>query len=332
MRGLYLRVGLLVVAGAALAIGAVVFLTADRIGPTGTTYETYLRESVQGLDVGAPVRYRGVQIGRVAEIALVSAVYPRMRSQPFGAAFQLVMVRFAVDTARIGDVPTVEEAVRLGLRARIAAQGITGVYYIELDFVSPTRFPVTELPWEPLQIVIPSIPSTVAQVQSAAEQLLEQLQASDVAGLVASVAGLIADLRGQLGPDGSASVALREAALLLGTLREAATAADLPGTTAALRGATTEAQRVLASPQLRSTLTNAAAAAAELRVAAARLPGAIDGGVRAARTGSADLQAELVPLLRDLRATVANLRDTTEALRRSPSQTLLGAPPPEPRR
>jgi paraquat-inducible protein B len=31
--------------------------------------------------------------------------------------------------------------VRLGLRSRITAQGITGVNYLELDFVNPDRSP-----------------------------------------------------------------------------------------------------------------------------------------------------------------------------------------------
>jgi hypothetical protein len=35
-----------------------------------------------------------------------------------------------------------------------------------------------------------------------------------------------------------------------------------------------------------------------------------------------------VPLLRDLSATAANLRETTEALRQYPAGVLLGGPPP----
>ena len=69
-RGLYFRVGALVLAGLALTIGFVLFFTASRFGRGAVVYETYLRESVQGLDVGSAVRYRGVAIGRVSEIEL----------------------------------------------------------------------------------------------------------------------------------------------------------------------------------------------------------------------------------------------------------------------
>ncbi len=76
-RTLYLRVGALVLAGLGLALGFVPFLTADRPGDAAEVYETYLRESVQGLEVGAAVRYRDVSIGRVQSLGLVSAEYPR---------------------------------------------------------------------------------------------------------------------------------------------------------------------------------------------------------------------------------------------------------------
>ena len=71
---LYLRVGLLVVVGAILATGFLVFLAGSRGQGPVTIFETYSAESVQGLDIGAPVRYRGVQIGRVTELRTCATV------------------------------------------------------------------------------------------------------------------------------------------------------------------------------------------------------------------------------------------------------------------
>jgi ABC-type transporter Mla subunit MlaD len=331
-RGLYLRVGALVLAGLALGIGFILFLTADRLTGSNQQFETYSRESVQGLEVGAPVRYRGVSIGRVSEIGLVSAEYRRPQGDPYGAAFQLVYVRFAVDNARIGETLSLEDAIRIGLRVRIAAQGITGVNYLELDFVDPLRFPPRPVPWEPRFPYVPAVPSTVAQVQGAAEQLLERLQAVDLPALLDNVIGLVADLRGQV-KDGDLAVTLREAAELMRVLRAATQEADLAGTATELRGTAADARRLLASREIAQVLANAAAATAELRAVAARLPGSVntlDASLRTARSVSTDIQAELAPILRDLRAAVANLRDTTEQLRRYPSQAIFGAPPPAP--
>jgi ABC-type transporter Mla subunit MlaD len=341
-RGLYIRVGALVLAGLALALGFVLFLSANRPGDSAVRFETYLRESVQGLEVGAAVRYRGVSIGRVEELGLVSAEYRRAEGDTFGPAFQLVFVRFSVDTRRVGEAPSVDDAIRLGLRARIAAAGITGVYYVELDFVDPERHPVLGVPWEPRYTYIPAIPSTVAQVQNAAEALLGRLQDVDIGGLLGNLSGLLADLRQETQEGGNVAESLREAASLLRTLRTAAEDANLPGAVGELRsaaaearGAAAEARELIASREARQLLANAAAAAAEVRTAATRLPGtiaALESGLRTARGASTEIQAELAPILRDLRSAVGNLRDTTEALRRSPGQALFGAPPPPERR
>jgi hypothetical protein len=159
----------------------------------------------------------------------------------------------------------------------------------------------------------------------------------DLEALIGNVVGLIADLRNQV-HDGDFALTLQEAAALLRTLRSVAEAADLPGAMAEVRGAAaeargaaSEARELLAARELRQTLANLAGASAELRTVVGRLPASLntlDAGLRTARGATTDIQAELGPILRDLRAAVANLRDTTELLRRNPSQALFGAPPP----
>jgi paraquat-inducible protein B len=326
---LYLRVGALLIVGAGLLIGFVLFLTAGRINSDGgLLYETYLRESVQGLDVGSSVRYRGVAVGRVTEIGLVSAEYLRERDSPFSPAYQFVMVRFAVDPRRIGRVPDLQEAIDNGLRTRIASQGLTGVSYIELDFVDEARrMPPPRLPWTPVAAFIPSVPSTITQVTSAAESLISRLNALDIEGLLSNVNGLVGDLRGQV-MTGDLAQALRDASALLQTLRETVAGADINQTLGELRAAAGGVRDAAGTVQ--GTFTGP-----DLRNALARLPAvmqSLEATVRAARIATTDTQADLGPILRDLRATAANLRDTTEMLRRSPSQAIFGAPPPQPER
>ena len=331
-RRIQLSVGLMVVVGLALMVGFVLFLTQNRTSTNDVIFETYIRESVQGLEVGSPVRYRGVAVGRVTEIALAAAEYRRPEGEAFAAAFQLVVVRFAVALRRVGDVPSTEEAVAQGLRARMASQGITGVGYIELDFLDPRRFPPQPVPWTPRFSWIPAVPSTVAQVTSAAEMFLRQVQGIDFAGLVANINELVTDLRQQT-ETGDLALTLREASALMQELRGIAGAADLPGAVAELRATSSAIRGLAEGREVRETLSAMGAAAQDLRRATARLPGTIgqlESSLRAARNTTTDVQADLAPLLRDLRATTANLRETTEALRRSPSQALWGAAPPAP--
>jgi ABC-type transporter Mla subunit MlaD len=287
---------------------------------------------VQGLEVGSPVRYRGVAVGRVTEIALAAAEYRRPQGEGFAAAFQLVVVRFAVNLRRVGDVPSTEDAVAAGLRARMASQGITGVAYIELDFLDAGRFPVQAVPWTPRYSWIPAVPSTVAQVTSAAEMFLRQIQGIDFTGLVTNINDLVLDLRRQT-DTGDLAVTLREASTLMQELRGIAGSSDVPGAVAELRATSAAIRGLAEGREIRETLSAMGAAAQDLRRATARLPntiGQLESSLRSARNTTADVQADLAPLLRDLRATTANLRETTEALRRSPSQALLGAPPPAP--
>jgi ABC-type transporter Mla subunit MlaD len=333
-RTLYLRVGILVIVGVLLAVGFVLFLAGSRGSGTSVVYETYSRESVQGLDVGAPVRFRGVPIGRVTEIKLASAEYRATATVGFAEAFRLVLVRFAVDPSRLGVVPSLEEAIRLGLRARISAQGITGVNYVELDFFDPERFPVTTVPWTPRYPMLPSIPSTVAQVRNAAEELVARLSTVPLERITGDLAQLLATLNRQA-TEGDLATTLQEAARAMALLRGALEGGELQATVGDLHAAAAAARELLAAPELRTILASTAAAAEDLRRVADRLPAAMESlerTLRSARGTSADLQAAVAPILSDLRATVANLRAATEQLRASPSQLLFGAPPPADRR
>lgn len=333
IRRIQVSVGIMVLVGIGLLLGFVLFLTQNRLGGSDSVMETYIRESVQGLEVGSPVRYRGVSVGRVTQIGLASAEYRRPEGEPFAASFQLVVVRFAVNLGRVGDIPSLDDAVKLGLRARLSSQGITGVSYIELDFLDSARNePLRTLPWEPKYPWVPSVPSTVAQVQSAAEMVMRQLQDIDFATLFGNINGLAAELRDQV-KAAEVARAVHEATELLADFRRTLEHADIPGVLGEIRTTTMTLRETVNSPDVRNALASLAAAAQDLRRTAARLPGTItqlDAGVRGVRSTTGDLQADLAPVLRDLRATTSNLRETTEALRRSPSQAILGAPPPIP--
>ena len=331
-RAAAVRVGLLLILGAAGVVALVLFLSGQKV-KGGVRYETYFRESVQGLDVGAPVKFRGVTLGQVTEVGLVTADYmsDRMIDVKRPEA-RMVVVRWLVDPKRMGRVPDPGTAVDLGLRARLGSQGITGLAYIELDFVDPKRFPADKVPWTPRDEYLPSMPSTISQVQDAAQALAAKLQGLDLERMIGSLQNVLDDLHGELST-GSAATALADMSALLHTLRAGAEAADLPGMVADLRATTTALRATLDSKETRNLLAASSQAAERLAAATARLPAlltSLDATVKRANTGTADVQAELVPVLRDARAAAANLRETTETLRRYPVSVLLGGPPPRP--
>jgi ABC-type transporter Mla subunit MlaD len=324
---LFLRVGMLALAAIALAVGFVLYLTAGQFGRQSDYFETYVGESIVGLDVGASVRFRGVQIGRVTEISLAAAVYdvPEARSNRY--AMQLVVIRFAVERTRVSRIASLDDMIAGGLRTRIASQGITGVTYLEIDILDPARYPPIQVPWKPRYDHVPAVPSTITQVTSAAEQILRRLEALDIEALVNNAAGLMGDLRKQIS-EGEVATILREAGETVAELRAEIRKVRLEETANELRGA-------IASMGDAGRSTQELLSSREIREALVRIPAAVtalEQTLRTARGTTSDLQADLSPLMRDLRSSVANLRDTTESLRRNPSQTLLGAPPPPPNR
>lgn len=328
-RGIFLRVGLLIVGGVVLLVAMIWFLTGNQISG-GTVFESYFSESVQGLEVGAAVKYRGVTIGRIADIGLVSAEYSGAR--PFDVTsntYRLVFVRFVVDTAKIGKPPDVQQAVAVGLRARLASQGITGLSYLELDFVSPERYPAQVVPWQPKGTYIPSMPSTFTQVQDAAQQVLARLNRLDFDKLGNDLDALLVDLRSTLG-QGDVHQTLQEATNLLRSTRDAVNAADLPALSADIRQTSTALRGTLQGEQLQKLIDNASLAAERLATATAKLPAlfaSVQATAQRAGNGTADLEQGLIPLLRDMQATAGNLREMTDSLRRYPAQ-VFGQPPP----
>jgi ABC-type transporter Mla subunit MlaD len=329
-RAAFLRVGVLLVIGAAAVVGLVLFLGGKQIRG-GVHYESYFAESVEGLEVGSPVKYRGVTVGQVTEVGLVSTAYTNLGNTNFRPAeFDLVYVRFVIDPARAGQVLDPNNTAAAGLRVRLASQGITGLSYLELDVIDPVRFPAMDVPWQPRDNYISSMPSTINQVQTAAQSFLGRLQGVDIEGLADRVAKVLDDLHKQL-TDGDARGALVAASETLRSLQGTVKAADLPGLAGDLRAAAVAVRTAADGPATKELLATTNRAADKLADAAARLPpliAALEQTTKRANAGVTDVQADLVPVLRDARAAAASLRETSDALRRYPAGVLFGSPPP----
>ena len=57
----YFKIGVFTLSSAALALVGIVVLGAGTLFERSIMMETYIDESVQGLDVGAPIKFRGVK-------------------------------------------------------------------------------------------------------------------------------------------------------------------------------------------------------------------------------------------------------------------------------
>lgn len=149
----YAAVGLFVVLLGAALVAAGLWFSADTSGREYRRYSIYSTESVTGLDTNAPVRYRGVEVGRVQDIRLDQDRPDR--------------VHLLVDIAR--DTP-----LRNDTRARLSTQGLTGITHVELTGGSADA-PPPETPAAEPYPVIPTAPSLMSRLDSALDEGLASL-------------------------------------------------------------------------------------------------------------------------------------------------------------
>lgn len=315
------KLGAFVVAGVLTAFGAVLWLGTAQLRREVVPAVTFVDESVQGLEVGAPVKLRGVPIGAVSRIGFA----PDRRRVRIDMDIYLDMLR-ALGVVR-PDGTTLAQATRenaeRGLRVQLAAAGITGVVFISLDLFDPKSFPAPELEFEPPEYYIPAVPSTIKSIADAAveaarifpevaekvsrllvraERLIEEIDAGRVA---ADIRRTLATLDAKLAAVDAASLSTR-------------TAATLDEATGTMRAARRVAEKL--EPEIEPFKRDierieSLARTIEDAVKDARL-GETAASARAAADGVAGLSRDAGALAADLRAQLATLREAVDALRR----------------
>lgn len=165
------KLGAFVVATAALGVGALFWVGAKRFDQETVERVTYFEESVQGLDVGAPVKVRGVPIGTVAAIriapdGMLVEVKARIQTED--------LLRLGLPAGSLDSMPADGDVGVSELRLSLSTTGITGVKFIEADFVPPST-PTPALSFTPPRNYIPSATSTLASLEGAARGIGEEL-------------------------------------------------------------------------------------------------------------------------------------------------------------
>lgn len=185
----YAKIGFFILSGIIL-IGVVVAVAcAKMMKKEVLLVETYFTESVSGLDAGAAVKYRGVQIGSVKSVGFTSDEYEE-DANPDSADLRNVMVVFSLFPEKVGRGMGVQEAeahlrkrVKQGLRVKLASSGITGMSFLELDYDEKSRDASFSTPWKPKYLYIPARSSTITAIRHTVDVLMEKLNNIDFARL-----------------------------------------------------------------------------------------------------------------------------------------------------
>jgi ABC-type transporter Mla subunit MlaD len=205
-RANYVKIGLFVVLGFAAALALAVSLGATGTRRVTVAFYTYFNESVQGLEVGAPVTFRGVSVGHVGAITIA----PDRR---------LVQVRMDIDVAsmeQLGLIPRGQfkrthefPEAPSDLRAQLGTQGLTGIKYVSVDFFDEKANPPPSLRFPPMAHYIPAAISLTKGLEDSLTKAMDRVTvlADHVTVVVDGVGGLVADLdRGRAGENAARAI------------------------------------------------------------------------------------------------------------------------------
>jgi hypothetical protein len=185
----YFRLGVFVLAAFSICIILAIAFGAGRWTRTTITLESYFNESVQGIDIGSKVKYRGVIVGEISHIGFTYSRYqqelaPSERQQYVLVEAKLRPELFGGKSMPFPDQAYLNKEIEKGLRVRLNPQGLTGTSYLEIDYQDPSRNPRLVMEWQPQNLYIPSTNSTVAQLVNSTQNLALRLQKLDIEGLI----------------------------------------------------------------------------------------------------------------------------------------------------
>jgi ABC-type transporter Mla subunit MlaD len=134
---------------------------------------TIFTESVQGLEVGAPVKLKGVTVGRVDRMRVrlrdnhvrvdmkitESGIFPITENAQSSAAFSS---------------ESINKEVAKGLRCRLELSGITGMKYVELNYFPPSA-PIVAIKPPGEVIYIPSTPSLLSGISASLSETMARI-------------------------------------------------------------------------------------------------------------------------------------------------------------
>jgi paraquat-inducible protein B len=307
-RGNPALVGGFVLGAAVLVVAAIVALGSGRLFAKTHPFISYFSGSVNGLSIGAAVKFRGVQIGQVTALSFFGFERDGQHETRVGVRYELDgdRIRKLGATSTEEDLGTregVEHAVRQGLRAQLSTESIlTGVLYVDLDFMPDT--PATLILGEAAPVPeIPSVPTALEQAQQLFQEALQSLKGVDVRAI---------------------ALAIKDAATGLSQL---VNSPEIPKLVSGAQETLVDAQHLLrrVEKQVDPLAKNLGTTTQDVRKTLAALDETL-ATVQATFAGEAPVPVELRRALEQVAEAARAVRELSDSLERHPSSLLFGKP------
>jgi len=300
-------IGAFMLGAVALAAAVVVIWGSGRFFRQTRSFVCYFSGSVNGLNPGAPVKFRGVPIGSVTDIRFRLAEATAATPDEFR-----IPVWFDVDLKQLSELrgravrldrARLDELIAQGLRAQLQTESfVTGVLYVGLDFFPGS--PIALVHAERADIFeVPTMPTALERVSQTISKLVARIEQLDIERLVRSITDAFdgANALVRSAELGQTVVAAREALVSIRQLSEAA------------------------KPGVRPMMTSLDATGAAARVSLQHLDAAL-ANLRSLIDTQGPLTVELTQTLIDLGDAARSVRDLASYLDRKPNALITGRP------
>lgn len=285
-------VGIFVLVLSAVLIGGVLWFSSGKsYRMVYDVYQTYMKESVAGLNLNAPVRYRGVEVGRVQKIAL--------------APGNVEQVQLTLDI--VHGTP-----VKVDTVAVLQTQGLTGLAFVELTGGSRDS-PALKAQADEKYPVIKTGPSLMTRLDSAVTSLLTNLNRASE------------NFNALMDEDNRRAVknTLKDIEVLSRTLAARSTAIDASLTNAA-RTMENTARLSNELPQLAQRIQRSADAFDRMANELARAGASAGSALDSTQQFTSETLPEVHQLVIELRGLTSSLQRVSGELEQNPSALLYG--------
>jgi len=185
-----IAIGGFVAGGIGLAVLAMLFIGSGKYFQQKRKQVLFFEGSVKGLNVGSPVKFRGVDIGEVTKIQLTIRpenleFFVPVYVEIFGNS---VSILGGKELAKFDDSKVVDRLVtEMGLRAQLQMQSLlTGQLFINYDFYPDT--PIKKVGLEEKIYEVPTIPTALQMLTETLEEIIDNIRKVNIQEMVDDIA------------------------------------------------------------------------------------------------------------------------------------------------
>ncbi len=321
----FFRIGIFIILGCVLLAAALITFGVGQFFKPTIKIETYVDGTVQGIEVGSAVKFRGVTVGKVSDVSFVFNLYPEVDKTQMVNYVALLMEidkrifpnMFELETLQ----PVLEENIERGMRVQIEPAGITGLNYMEINYLDPRRFAPLKIAWKPRHYYLPSAPGELTNMLDSVNNIMREVEGLNITGISDGTVALLDNLNRAV--TGAQLKKLSDGAqTLFARVEQAVDEAEIPKVSEEMRSLVKDLTQAVEdlnvtglSGETQNLLRDVADSNAQLRT--------ILTNVEPASQINGD---ELAATLANLRIISENLREASAAIVRDPSRVIWSRP------